>query len=402
GIIFSTSNGTVSSDTTGYTGGWYTIFGSWDGRGGRLVILDENGGIREIKTTGGSTGPLTNVTELLNIGSLNAGFSTMTGSVEWVGVWNDVLSTEDCAHLGGEPYDLFMPSTGQGLKRPAAWLNPSPKPESITPAIARRRQTWLPPTKPTDRTLELDRQHPLTQGKLICVPFFEGNGTPVDYARNVTPTVSGTPVWDASRGSLAWRARAAGDFLTLGTDGNDIIIPRRRVTVLLIRAKTDTTVRSAALFGLNNTAGDNTAFSAQTGSGTNVITFRWGGSVNMSTNINAALGITDPEAWAFVAGPTEGAHIDRNGIDVGSTHPTAGERQEGPGEAFYLNRLANGGTVTGDLNNYIFFALLDAEWDQAKVRSWVRDPWQFFKKGRLGNATRIVQSPVPAPYSQGI
>lgn len=308
-------------------------------------------------------------------------------------MWKRYLSLSEIHEWIDNPWTFLTQATAR------RWFLPPPPPADpggAVAAIVRRRKTWLPPTKPRQPDLQLDRQHRYTQNMVVCVPFFEGEGDPYDYARNRVLTKNGTPVWGAAQGTLGARTRAVGDFWDCGTEGVDLDIPTRQATILLIRQKTDVTTRNAFNCGIGNpTDTITTRCSVSTPFSSTGVLFDFGGATN---NVSRVLWAgyrptTDTEVFAFTAGPT-GMRIYFNGRLMAS-HANAPPTRLVEGDTTYQIG-ASQGVLSGDLCHYQFFALINDEWPEGWVKDWSRDPWQLFKKGPAIRSTHLS---LPSPLN---
>jgi hypothetical protein len=74
-----------------------------------------------------------------------------------------------------------------------------------------RSPIWPDPrVKPPFGAAEVDRSHPLAQGLVACCLFNEGGGLPLEFIRQVTPTVNGTFRYAAAAFGLGWDTTNAG------------------------------------------------------------------------------------------------------------------------------------------------------------------------------------------------
>jgi hypothetical protein len=105
---FSVDNGSISATGNYADDAWHTAFGQWDGQQIIFIHVDENGQLRERVATAGIAGDLGQTGERICIGGLNTSFSGWTGDIEWVGVWDRILSLQECIALGGNPYLFFL------------------------------------------------------------------------------------------------------------------------------------------------------------------------------------------------------------------------------------------------------------------------------------------------------
>lgn len=234
----------------------------------------------------------------------------------------------------------------QGVK-PAQW--------PLTPALVDPKWGWI--HKHATRLL----------------PFWGGGGVPRDYSSNkATITQSGTAAsWGAGvRGSVF-------DFTGVTTKldlGNavDVLPSTDRGTFLFVRRLTDQLLRNATSFGSENIAiDDRVACFLPWSSGGGTYFFDWG-NPNVDgraekTGIGKDSGPV--ETIAFVAGPA-GLRGFQNGIVIAS-NTVAAMRSHGTTEHFFIN----GGIDDGDLQEVLFFAVLDYEATDQEIAQWHDDPF---------------------------
>ncbi len=231
-------------------------------------------------------------------------------------------------------------------------------------------------TKPPPGS-QIDWASGLCQGLKSLVAFNEGAGSPADLARpdrQALLATTGTvyPSWSANTeaGPGCGTTSDTTSYWNLGP--NDLFVPANSVTVLLIMRKTDSTNRAAGHFGVDaagvaQRCGVHCPFSDGT------VYWDFGGQTSPNRITATSLTVSGVNAWAFVAG-TRGSAIYQNGI-LRNSQATAIARGSNTTN-FVLNR-ANGSA--GDFCDYLFFALLEAEWDLGMVQDWTSDPYQMLQ-----------------------
>jgi hypothetical protein len=278
--------------------------------------------------------------------------------------------------------------------------------QDFAAVIARRRQTWPVQTKPKERGLRLDLSHPLANGMLVCLPFFEGRGNFVeDHARRTTYNVGGLPSlgpyvfpiegdnpvllpntriaggldhntqWESVQGQLGCTAGGNLDGWEIGYEGTNLRLPTNRATILLATRLQGTYNRVIFGFESGTSASDLSATFVFTG------TITWAvGSQNVTTPVVSQTDILT--YLAFTAGPT-GQRIYASNIGVLAQTSTPPSRVATLGGVFYLSA----GT-----HPVVFFAILDAEWSEGQVKQWWSAPWDWFRTPSHARRNQSVHS----------
>lgn len=141
-----------------------------------------------------------------------------------------------------------------------------------------------------------------------------------------------------------------------------LMIPTARITVLMIRNKTDTTLRTGNHFGISGGTTFCTALCPYTDS---KIYWDFGGNTGDNRLTSSALTwTTDVDVLGFVAG-ARGMAIYRNGTQVAVKTPAVTRTDGG---TFSLN----GSSDKVDVN---FFAILNAEWLPSQMLEWMANPY---------------------------
>jgi len=195
-----------------------------------------------------------------------------------------------------------------------------------------------------------------------AVLFEEGSGAPVEHYTSAALTEIAPPTWTTPSGYTA--ANAASDNWYGQIPGCPVSTTAE--TILIIRRKTDSTLRAAAGFGVDvGTASWRCGAHMPYSDGTIYFDFggfsspnrlTWGG-YTPTTNI---------EAWAFRAG-TLGSSIWLNGIQKGS-QGTAITRSTST-----VNILINNGNGAGDTDysDFLFFAVIPAELSNSVLATFI-------------------------------
>lgn len=225
--------------------------------------------------------------------------------------------------------------------------------------------------------------HPLATGMVLCVPFNEGGGIPGAELEPVVYDVVGGGQGDLSGiADASWVENTPGRGIKLNNAGSFIrfVGPSNGTvklsasmspgaTVLLIRRKTDTTVRNSRAFGIS-LAVDAALCSSHCPYTDSKIYWDFGGKSGNNRLISAVLNwaTTPVQMFAFSAGP-KGSAIWKDGVKVAS-HTNAISRTVA-GEM----RLNDGDTTNGDLQEFYFFAISNVQWSDDMITWWFAEPY---------------------------
>lgn len=164
-------------------------------------------------------------------------------------------------------------------------------------------------------------------------------------------------------------------------------------TVLMIRRKTDATLRNSAHWGSSDVGNDTTRLAGYMPWSDGIVYLEFGGSSGNNQLSVSGLNVAGMQKWAFTGG-TKGLQIYLDGALKGSKS-TAITRVTSPD--FSINGSVPSGHG-GDLQDVYFFAALDAEWTPSMIAEWTVDPWLMFEpRASLmmsGSAAPIVGSAV--------
>lgn len=173
-----------------------------------------------------------------------------------------------------------------------------------------------------------------------------------------------------SQGKAAYIDGVVGSRVILG-DADRFLPALDRVTICVFRQCRDTTARAGTLFGYDFGAGSRVLAHAPFSDGN--IYWDFGNATAGSGRLSAAFAkSTAPETLVFVAGPTRGREIWRNGIRIASNPAAIASRSLGTVD-FTLGALTSG--TIGDVEDFFLFLISPTEWDTAKIRKWSADPW---------------------------
>lgn len=237
-----------------------------------------------------------------------------------------------------------------------------------------KRWTQKPPN-PT-----LNWGHPLAKGARLIAPLSEfGQATAstgvmpwrdLVRMRPATMVGSGLASQVQTQGGQGVNFANTDIEFRFGAD-SEIPIPTSRVTVLVIRRKTDGTARACSMAGVTGASGTE-LFNIHCPYSDGNVYWDFGGSTSPNRLSYTPATVTGVQKWAFVAGGN-GSAIYLNGVQQAS-QGTAITRTNA-GNFFTLN---NGAAGSGDLADYYFFAVLDAEWTASMVQWWNAEPYAMF------------------------
>lgn len=238
--------------------------------------------------------------------------------------------------------------------------------------------------------VSINWSHPFAKGLKSLLLFNEGSGAPVDIARDVIGITNGTSDgtrWRASDRGVVGRTLATTDYWTFGSCS---FLPTRQGTLLLIMKKNDTTNRGAGHIGIQGNPASARRFGVHVPFSDGTVYWDFGGQTSPNRLSKASLTVSGVNAWAFVAG-TRGMAIYQNGQLVASSS-TAVTRTADTSN-WCVNQANN---ATGDLCDFHFGAVLDAEWTQEMVAKWTADPFLFISRPNQWLTTGVVPTdPVP-------
>jgi hypothetical protein len=234
--------------------------------------------------------------------------------------------------------------------------------------------------------VQVNRGHPLAAGLKCLLTFSQGAGSPIDIVRNRVAARSGSPGWAVDRGGPAGNLPDATSWWDLGA--NDAFVPTQRVTVLMIRRKTDAILRSCSAFGVQDAGNFGTRCGAHCPLNDGNTYWDFGGISAGTSRVTVGSSPSSGfQMWAFVAGG-RGMAVWLNGALLNS-HASGITRTSST--ANYLVGAGNG-INNSDLANFDLFAVLDAEWTGAEVRQWTADPYAMLLPPQpvLGRAALVL------------
>lgn len=159
--------------------------------------------------------------------------------------------------------------------------------------------------------------------------------------------------------------------VVIASDADDIITSTSSCTILLIRRSKDTVARESMLFGYAVSAADRVLTHAPWSDGNLYWDF---GGTGASQRISVAFAkSTTPDYLAFVAGPTKGREVWRNGIKIVGDATKTGARV-----ATAANFRIGAVGTNSDLEEFYYFHVLNRELSDIELKSWYEKPWQIF------------------------
>jgi hypothetical protein len=219
--------------------------------------------------------------------------------------------------------------------------------------------------------------HPLATSLSCVLPFNEAGGivaatkiVAFNAAGQANAIINGsggvlqgTPSWVQNTPGPGLKFNNTGDFLQMP---NLLAAVTTGATVLIIRRKTDTTLRFAASFG---PGGSNSPFAALIPYSNGDVLWDFGGDTAPNRLTLSGLSwAAVVEMWAFTAGPA-GSAIWKNGQKLAS-QSTAITRAAG-GEL----RVNSAFGTFGDLQEFYFFAVANQQWSDSLVSWWFAEPY---------------------------
>lgn len=157
----------------------------------------------------------------------------------------------------------------------------------------------------------------------------------------------------------------------------DKLVPLDKVTVVTIRQKKDSTARSAANWGASS------SFRGAAPSTAGTLFWEFG---TPNASVSGLTWDTRIDYLIYIAGPTKGREVWRNGERIVKTADTAARASDTT--TFFLG---NDGNFASDLEYVYYFGVFDNEWSNEYCLEWFNNPWQLFKGQSLKLFT---QSPV--------
>lgn len=187
-----------------------------------------------------------------------------------------------------------------------------------------------------------------------AVTFEEASGTPVEHYTGVPLMVGGSPTWHVNSGYTAGKCPTINDYWGIPS-AYAWMGPYSKVTVLLIRAKLDLTLRDSAAFGVYE--GDFLSTHLPWSNGT--VYFDYGPFSTSRLTWTGWVPTLGIEAWGFRGGPSgqsiwHAAFADSVATKVQSTStvPAGGGNTTNP---FLINQRF---AMTGDVQDFFFLAIV--------------------------------------------
>jgi hypothetical protein len=244
----------------------------------------------------------------------------------------------------------------------------------LSASIITRPRRWL--EKPASAVC-MNWGHPLAMGMQVIIPFTEGQGV-----------TNGTyPILDAcsnhnlqlvnTTGNVVWVENTPGKGLKMAGNGDYVFIPLplpgtgSGTTVLMIRRKTDTTLRNVFTFG--DVAFTLDRLSAHVPFSDGNVYWDFGGtSAPNRLTLSGLSWATVVEMWAFTAGG-KGSTIWKDGQKLASQSTALNLAADKGG----LN-LGAGYDHNSDLQEFYFFAVAGEQWSDDLISWWFTDPYGMF------------------------
>jgi hypothetical protein len=222
---------------------------------------------------------------------------------------------------------------------------------------------------------QINPDHPFASGHIFSLFCNEGSGTTLapnvicGSAPPLVATVNGNLTWASNVDGAALSCNAANQWLQIGTNAGSVL-PTTAMTIVAVRRKLDTTVRTGTLFNCRSVAFADVDIYLPYSDG--VVYWAFGG--GSSPNQLGVSGLSFPttrERWVFTAGP-QGSAIWRNGVKVGS-QSTAISRTATTNDL--LINKAQFAADSGDLQELNFFSVFARQWSDDLCQWWSAEPY---------------------------
>lgn len=219
---------------------------------------------------------------------------------------------------------------------------------------------------------------------LSLVLFNEGAGVPFDLAIQRACTLAGAPTWKSNTEGWCGSSPSTTAYYYLTNVTFETAPSNQKggnqVTICVIRRKTDTTLRVSSLFGLDTAVQTSQRCGAHVPFSDGVVYWDFGGATSPNRlTWSGYTPSTSIEKWVFVAG-SRGSAIYFNGLLKASQSTGIGR---GASNSLFAigggNGLGNPGAAEADLQEYVYFAMFDAQWNADQVAQWAANPYCFLQ-----------------------
>ncbi len=208
------------------------------------------------------------------------------------------------------------------------------------------------------------------------LPFW-GQGAPYDLITDTFMTVSGSPTRATGTQGIVADCDAISDYWDLGLV-SEVVPTLDKISILVVRRKTDATLRNSSLFGSTLTGGERVQTHCPFTDGT--VYWDHAGQSGGDRITAAGLSFSGVEAWIFSAGPS-GHRLVRNGILLASNTTAASDLDAALlTEQFGLNQRLGTATRAGDLLEMGLFASIDMDMPVSTARQITRDPFMLIRQ----------------------
>lgn len=197
--------------------------------------------------------------------------------------------------------------------------------------------------------------------------------------RGYTPSIITGPVVQGIAGagmSIQFTSNTFNCALQIAADADDVFTSATTASIFVLRQSATVSIYGAwtELFGYNTAVSDRVLAHCPGYDGYVYFDF---GSTATSNRIRTPSTITkstDVESWCFVAGPTKGREIWRNGVKLAGDVSKTGTRSA----TSQPLRIGAMSTDYSDLESVFLFVVGIAEWSDAQIKSLSANPWQIF------------------------
>ena len=231
--------------------------------------------------------------------------------------------------------------------------------------MLREPNLWIPGKKPIG-PVKIDFSHYLSDG-LMAYTLFESKA-PYCFGLERNLVAAGTNI-NPTNTRYGKCIYSTDGYFNLGNA--DKLFPRSLSTIVYIRNRKDLVNDTVGNFGYADSQTDRVSVHLLW---TEVAYFDFG-STGTSNRINIAdADTTDYEIWVFVAGPSKGREIWKNGIKLIGDAAKTGSRLSNTGDFWVCETRLLGDSAH---ENVYVFGIFDREWSDGQIKSFSADPYQF-------------------------
>jgi hypothetical protein len=218
-------------------------------------------------------------------------------------------------------------------------------------------------TRPTGFA-ELNRSNPLTDGCTYLANF--DSHAPFDVVGKSLGIPAGAITTSVGALGLAADITTSDSANRIQISSSvDAIVPLDRVTIVVIRQKKDTTLRTCTNWGSSSDFGGTAPYSD------GLLYWEFGAPNTTSSGLTWD---TRVDHLIYIAGTQKGREVWRNGIRIAKTSDTNARSSDT--NPFYVGSY---GAFASDIEYVYLFGVFDREWTDEQCISWSQNPWQLFR-----------------------